>query len=310
MSDITIAASAQAFTELFTRLRDNFTFAHKDSGSFAVFSASYAVALHLEKGNVALNNDNTVEVSDLDVVWDTLNLTICFDLPEWRFGGFCMIPTPLGCLVSFPEFRVGGPVCAPLDLSGLVSKIADVKARLVPRYFVDPARLPAWTDLDAEIAGHPNKWRIFVDPEWVQVDPIDLPASLPNLFERAVRKAINNAIPSWVPGWARDILWAVLGPLVAFVSGLLRIVGDIADFLTGLLTDALPFGFDLLGVIERAVTDYLASGNPIWWFEDPYPLTKGGPALRPIPVKIPLRDVAALIDSNEMVIHADVGAST
>jgi hypothetical protein len=309
MSDITIAASANAFTELFNDLRDKFTFIHGDSASFAVFTASYAVALHLEGGSIALNNDNTVEVTDLDVVWDTLNLTVCFDLPGWCLGGFCIVPDPWnGCLVSFPGFCVGGPICAPLDLSGLVSKIADVKARLVPAYFIDPARLPAWSDLDAEIAGHPNKWRIFVDPEWVHVDPIDLPASLPNLFESAVKKAINDIIPSWVPNWAKDILWTVLGPILDFVAGLLGIVGDIADFLTGLLSDALPGGFDLLGLIETAVADYFAAENPIWEFEDPYPLTDGGPGMHPIPVKIPLRDLTALIDSNEMVVRADVGA--
>ena len=64
MSDITVAASEKAFRELFAMLRDNFTFAASDSASFGPFSASYAVALHLEDGTVDLHDDNTVSISE------------------------------------------------------------------------------------------------------------------------------------------------------------------------------------------------------------------------------------------------------
>src|SRR5579872_675610 len=186
MSHITLAASANAFTQLFNALRDNFTFSKSDSANFGPFSASYSVALHLENGNIQLNDDNTVEVKDVDIVFDTLKVQVCFNLPGFCVGGFCIIPDPWnGCLVSFPGFCIGGPICAPLDLSGLVSEISDIQAGLTPRYFVDPARLPGWSDLDAEFNGHPNKWRIFIDPVWVHVDPIDIPASIGNLLENA-----------------------------------------------------------------------------------------------------------------------------
>ena len=60
MSHLTVAASEDAFRDLFAVLRDNFTFASSDSASFGPFSASYAVALHLEDGSVDLRADNTV----------------------------------------------------------------------------------------------------------------------------------------------------------------------------------------------------------------------------------------------------------
>jgi hypothetical protein len=303
MSDVTIAASANAFEQLFNTLRDNFTFSKSDSANFGPFSASYSIALHLEGGTLTLNDDNTIEVQDVDVVWDTLKVEVCFDLPGWCVPSFCIVPDPWnGCLVGFPGFCLGGPICAPLDLSGLVSEISDIKASLAPTYYVDPARLSGWSDLDAEFNGHPNKWRIFIDPEWVHVDPIDIPASVADLLENAVKDAIDNAIPSWVPDVVKDILWALIGPILDLITSVLGIVGDITEWLSNLLGTL----FDLLGAIETAVADYFASQYPIYEFEDPYPVLPAEPGL--IPVKIPIRNLKATVDSHEMVVLADVGA--
>jgi hypothetical protein len=303
MSHITIAASANAFGQIFKAARDNFHFSKSDSGNFGPFSASYAVALHLEGGTVQLNDDNTIEIKDVDIVFDTLKVEVCFNLPGFCVGGFCIIPDPWnGCLVSFPGFCIGGPICAPLDLSGLVSEISDIQARLVPHYYVDPARLPGWSDLDAEFNGHSNKWRVFIDPVWVHVDPIDIPATVGNLLENAVKNAIYNLIPSWVPNWAKDLLWAIIGPILDLVKGLLGIVGEINEW----LSDLLGHIFDLLGLIETAVADYFASKYPIYEFEDPYPILPAAGGL--IPIKIPIRNLAAAVNSKEMMVLADVGA--
>lgn len=303
MSDITIAASANGFTQLFNALRDHFSLSKSDSASFGPFSASYSVALHLEGGSIQLNDDNTIEVKDVDIVFDTLKVEVCFNLPGFCVGGFCIIPDPWnGCLVSFPGFCIGGPVCAPLDLSGLVSEISDIKASLKPVYFIDPARLPGWSDLDAEFAGHSNKWKIFIDPVWVHVDPIDIPATVGNLLENIVKDAINNLIPSWVPDWAKDLLWAIIGPIVGLIKGILGIAGEINEWLSDLLGNK----FDLLGAIETAVADYFASQNPIYEFDDPYPILPEAPGL--IPVKIPLRNLDAQINSKEMTVLANIGA--
>ncbi|WP_433384145.1 hypothetical protein ACQPZX_23285 [Actinoplanes sp. CA-142083] len=62
--------------------------------------------------------------------------------------------------------------------------------------------------------------------------------------------------------------------------------------------------FDLLGQIETVVADYFASKYPIYEFEDPYPILTDAPL---IPVKIPLRNLAATVTSKEMIITGDVG---
>jgi hypothetical protein len=304
MSHVTIAASSKAFEQLFKAVRDNFTFQKSDSGNFGPFSASYSAKFHLNKGDIQLNDDNTIDITALDVVWDKLEVTICFNLPGFSFGGGCIVPDPWnGCLVSLPSFSIGGPICFTLPLNGLVSEINEVKARLAPKYFIDPGRLPAWSDLDAEFNGKPNKWRIFIDPVLVSVDPIDVPATIANVLENIVKDAIDNMIPSWVPDWAKDLVWAALGPIIDLVKGILGIVDDIEDFIQDLLSNISLF--NLLNVIETAVADYFANEYPIWWFEDPYPMLPASGGL--IPVKIPLRNLSSIVNSKEMVVTADIG---
>ncbi|HLH44508.1 MAG TPA: hypothetical protein VKV74_16065 [Bryobacteraceae bacterium] len=297
MKHITIAASANAFTKLFNALRDKFTFSKSDSGSFGPFSASYSASMHLSGGSVQLNDDDTVEVKNLLVEWDTLKLTLCFNLP--CIGPYCAVPDPWnGCLVGIPEICLGS-ICLPIDLSGLVSKISDVKANLAASYFVDPARDPSWTDLDAEDHGHPNKWRIFLNPVFVHVDPIDLPASLANIIDNLVTDAIKNLLPG--PDWLKDVLLALFGPILDMLKTILGFVDDITSFIQDLLGNT----FDLLGIIETAVADYFASQNPIYEFEDPFPIITGGGL---IPVKIPIRDLDSHVNSKEMIVEANVGA--
>jgi hypothetical protein len=303
MSHITIAASANAFKQLFNVVRDNFTLSKSDSGNFGPFSASYNLKLHLSGGNVQLNDDDTVEVKNLDVVWDILKVGLCFNLPGFCIGGWCIIPDPWnGCLLGVPEICIGGPICINPDLSGLVSEINDLKARLNPVYFVDPARDPSWSDLDAEFNGKPNKWRIFIDPVLVSVDPIDIPASIGNMIENLIHDAIENMFPGWVPDWAKDLLLAALGPIIDLIKGILGFLDSLEDFISDLLGNT----FNLLSIIETAVADYFASKYPIYQFEDPYPILKASGGL--IPVKIPIRNLASHVNSKEMIVTADVGA--
>lgn len=304
MSHITLAASARAFELMFELVRDNLKPSKSDAVSFGPFTASYSVAVHLAGGAIQLNDDDTVEVTDMDVVWDTLDAKVCFDLPGFCVGGWCIVPDPFdGCWVSLPKVCIGGPICLDLDLGGLVSEVSDVKANLVPRYLVDPARPAGVSDLTAEFLGHPNKWQVFLNPVWVHVDPIDVPATIENVLENLFRKAIEDAF-SWVPSWAWSLIWAVLGPLLDLLKTILGVVGELVEWVQNLLNGV----FDLLGWLETAVADYLASRYPLFDFEDPYQVLEGDPSHDPIPVKIPLRNLATHVNSKEMVVTADIGA--
>jgi hypothetical protein len=155
--------------------------------------------------------------------------------------------------------------------------------------------------LDAGVGGKPNKWRIFLDPDWVSVDPIDIPATIGNIVENLLKTAINNLFPSWLPGWAKDLIWAFLGPLLDALKAVLGFLDSFEDF----LQDLLGTTFDILGFIETAVADFFASQYPIYQFEDPYPILPQSGVL--IPVKIPLRNLTATVNTDEMIVQADVG---
>lgn len=302
MSHITIAASERAFEKVFTLVRDNFSFYKHDSGNFGPFSATYTVAGKLDGGTLDLHDDGTVEVKNLDLVWTQLELTVCLDLPGFCVGGWCVIPDPWnGCLVGVPKICIGGPICIPLNLSGLVSEVNSIKAHLKPVYFIDPARNPAWTDLEAEFAGKPNKWRIFLDPDWVLLTPIDVPASVGNIFENLVEKAVGDMLPGWLPGWARDLIMGALGFIVDIVKEILGIAGAVEDWIADLIGE-----LGLLGFLETGIADYFAAQYPIYEFEDPYPILPKSGGL--FPVKIPIRDLKATINSKEMIVQANVGA--
>jgi hypothetical protein len=302
MSHITVAASERAFDELFEVVRDNFTFSASDSANFGPFSASYAVALHLEGGDVDLRADNTVEVAELDVKWDTLSVGVGFDIPEICIGGWCIIPTPFGCALRVPEicvFSANPDIDITLDLSGIVTSELSMIASPVTGYFVDPARPPGMSPVQAQLANLENKWQIFLDPQTVDVDIFDIADIVGDLLEDAIADAINALLPG--PQWLKDLILAILGPIIDLIRAILDLPDDIAEW----FSDLLNVSFGLLNLIVTAVADFFAARTPLFEFEDPFPLPLAAPGL--IPVKIPIADFTVRVNADEMVVEANVG---
>jgi hypothetical protein len=302
MSHITVAASEDAFEELFEVVRDNFTFSASDSASFGPFSASYAVALHLEGGTVDLRADNTIEVAELDVKWDTLSVGVGFDIPEICVGGWCIIPTPFGCALRVPEicvFSANPDINITLDLSGIVTSELSMIAGPVTGYFVDPARPPGMSPVQAQLANLANMWQIFLDPQTVDVDIFDIADIVGDLLEDAITAAINALLPG--PQWLKDLILAILGPIIDLIRAILDLPDDIAEW----FSDLLNVSFGVLNLIVTAVADFFAAQNPLYEFEDPFPLLPAAPGL--IPVKIPITDFTVKVNADEMVMEANVG---
>lgn len=303
MSDITVAASERAFAELFNQLRNGFTFSDSDSGSFGPFSAGYSVALHLEGGTVDLRADNTVRVRELDVKWDSLAVWLGIDLPPICVGGWCVLPTPWGCAIRLPRlcvFSDNPDIELPLDLSGLLTSELSFIAALRTSYRIDPARAAWMNYLDAEDANVPNMWQVFVDPESVDIDLFDIADIVGDLLENALHAVIDGLL-GFLPGWARDLIKAIFGPVIDLVRAILDLPDDIGEWLEDLLGTSLG----LLDTIATVVLDYLAAGNPLFEFEDPYPVLPGTGGL--IPVKVPIADFTVSVNDDEMVVEANVG---
>jgi hypothetical protein len=298
---------------MFGAVRDDFKFAPKiPTVSVGPYSANLDVAMHLENGILTLNDDDTITISNLQLKWDKLSLTLGIDLPDDLacVGGWCIVPTFWGCAVRLPKicpFEGSPDITIPLDLSGLVTSSVSATAKPVVSYFVNPARPASMSDLDAEDAGLSNKWRVFLLATSVDVQPFDVSDSIEGILENAAKDAIVGLVSS-VAGWAVSLVLDLIGGVLSLIKTILGFTSDVATWIASLLETAFGLGGTPTspGLIEAAIVDYFAAQHPIVEFEDPYPILPATAGL--IPVKIPIRNLAVSINSAELVLRADVGA--
>ncbi len=304
MSQLTVAANESVFRALFAAVRDNFTFANSDSTSSGAFSAGYDVAFHLANGTVDLRADGSIRIEELDIVWDQLDVWVGLDLPEICTPSICLIPKPWGgCF-----WRVG-PYCIfddnpdikpTIDLSFLVSEISfGAKPNLV--FVPNPARTPGMTDLDAHEAGKAHHWKLFIDPDKVDLDLIDFADTIGNLLEDAILDAIGGLL-DFLPGWAKDFVLAIIGSAIDLLRAVLDLPHDIGEW----LADVIGTDLDLFNVLGLAVADYFAAKHPLHQIETPYPVQ---PASGPLfPVLVPIDAMGVTVDDTEITLTADLGA--
>lgn len=312
MAHLTLAASENTFRRIFNAVRDEFVFEKADSGNFGPFTAGYDIKFHFENGSVDLRSDNTVLVKELDIKWDRLDLSLGFDIPEICVGGFCIIPTPFGCALRAPRiciFSANPDVQVTLPLGGFTSEVS-LSGTLITRYTVDAARPPGMDDWQAQETNPPvyNRWQLFLDPQWVDIDPIDIADTVGDLLENAVEAVIDGAL-GFLPGWARNLIKAILGPIIDLIRAILDIPDDIQEW----ISDLLNVSFGLLDIIAQFIIDYFAKRNELTHIEDPYPILdattnpNGAPPAQLVPVKIPIRDLTVFNDDVEMVLEGNIG---
>lgn len=303
MSDMTAAASEAAFAHIFAGFRDTFTLSDADTASWSGLSASYAIAAHLEGGTVDLRGDNTIEVSELDILWDTLKVSVGVDLPEICVGGWCIVPNLFGgCLVRLPRLCIfsGNPdISLPIDLSGLLRSEVSAIGELNTRYSVNPSRPPGFDYVDAHVAGVPNEWQVLLRLDSLDIDPFDIPDIVGDLIENAINSVVDGAL--WfLPGWARDLVKAILGAPVALVRALLDIPDDLLEWVADLLGTKLG----LLNRIATGIANHFLQ-KPLFGFEDPMLIMPAEAGL--IPVGVPITDLAVHVTDDELVVEANVG---
>jgi len=312
MAHLTVAASEATFTKLFNAIRDTFSFAAADSIDFGRFTAGYNLAFHLEGGSVDLRSDNTVLVDELGIKWDRLDLSLGVDIPELCVGGFCIIPSPLGCVLRAPRvcvFSDDPDFTLTLPLGGITSEVSLV-GQLVTRRSDNPNRPAGMNDWDAQDTNPPvvDKWQLFLDPEWVDVDPIDVADTVGDLLEHAANAAVDAAL--WfLPGWASDIVKGLLGSVIGVIRDILDIPDDIQEW----ISDLLNVSFGLLDLIAQFILEYFASRTPLHEIEDPFPAIGAAPNPNGValpllvPVKVPIRELRVFNDDFEMVLEANIG---
>src|SRR5262249_19732956 len=142
-----------------------------------------------------------------------------------------------GCAVRAPEvcaFSANPDFTIPLDLSGIVTSLLTAKLRPIIKYGIETTRPATMSDLDAEDAGIPNEWGVFLDPLFVHFDLIDIPDPVADILTSAVDAAVDNLL-SFLPGWAKDLIKSILGGAVHIIQTVLGIPGDIVNWLSNLI---------------------------------------------------------------------------
>lgn len=306
MANLTVAASEAAVNKLFKSVRDNLPLEYREfskSGSWGPFQAGIDVLYHLEGGNIDLQSDGTVKLSELDVKWDTLRLNLGLDIPEFCIGGKCIIKVSGKCILRLPRicfFGASPDVSIPINLSGLITAEISGALRIIPKYFLNPEKGPL-SDHQAHDQDKANQWQIFLKPDWLDLDIIDVADTVGDLVEN-IFDAIIDSLFGWAPVWAQDIIRTVFSWLVDGIRAILDIGDDIQEWISNLL----GVSFDILDFIAQLIADYMAKKKPIFHLEDPYPILASDTVdgITRIPVLAPVANLGVTVNDKEMILEA------
>jgi len=305
MAHLNVAVSEEAFRRSFDLLQRALVFEKADSKDMGAFTAGYDVKAHLEGGNIDFRADNSVLIDSLDLKWDRLKFSLGLDIPEICVGGGCInMPWPIPdiCLPRICIFTGDPDVSIAPDLSSVVAQELSLAARFTVRYY-DASLPPPSPDLCAPLRLDPlpdhNQWQLYLDPEWIDLDLFDFPDIVGDLIENALTNAVKALIPG---GWVRDVILAIIGG----IADLIRFILDIPDKIEEWLNDLFNISFGLLDLIGQLVGEFLGRCNPVYRLDDPLEIMPASNGL--IPVRIPVRNLAAGVNDVELVLQADVGA--
>jgi len=314
MSDLTFAVSEDSVEDIFGLMRDQFDVADSKSEDFGAFSAGYDVAAELRRGSVDLRSPNEARVEELDIHWRRLSASFGVDIPRLCVGEGCVIPNPFGgCILRVPEiclFEADPDLEFELDLDGLLTSEVTFTADLLVDYLDD--RSPGVSYLRAqeleanrgEDDPHEiDRWGVFIDPEEVDVDIIDIADTVGDLLESALNSAIDTIFAGF-DQWVRDAIRSIFGRVIDFVRDLLDIPDDIGEW----LSDTLGRSLGLFNVIAEAVADFLLA-EPLIEVEDPYPVLEAEPSEPLIPVKVPIEEFGVDVDDDELVVSGSIGGT-
>jgi hypothetical protein len=304
MADLTIAVSEAVCAKTLEVVVANFGFDVADGANFGGFIAGYDGRLVLKGGTLELRDDGTVRLRELDARWDKLDFTLGVTMPEVCFGGG-FVDLPFGT-VHLPGINVfsGDPsVSVTVDLAPFVKHELSLVARPLIQHF-DPAttaigkhcqQLHTALDIDDT----KPQWRVFCDPQTIDLDPFDFADTVGDLFEQALTDAVDALLPH---GPVRDLILAAIGS----VADLLRTLLDIPDDISEWLSDLFNVSFGVFNLILQFVADFFGKCVSFFQLDDPYPMFPKTSELAE--VMVPIQHLTATVSDVELVVTADIGA--
>jgi hypothetical protein len=304
MADLTIAVSEAVCAKTLEVVVANFGLDVADGANFGGFIAGYDGRLVLKGGTLDLRDDGTVRLRELDARWDKLDFTLGVTMPEVCFGGG-FVDLPFGT-VHLPGINVfsGDPsVSVTVDLAPLVKHELSLVARPLIQHF-DPAttaigkhcqQLHTALDIDDT----KPQWRVFCDPQTIDLDPFDFADTVGDLFEQALTDAVDALLPH---GPLHDLILAAIGS----VADLLRTLLDIPDDISEWLSDLFNVSFGVFNLILQFVADFFGTCVSFFQLDDPYPMFPKTSELAE--VMVPIQHLTATVSDVELVVTADIGA--
>jgi hypothetical protein len=305
MADLTIAVSEAVCAKTLEVVVANFGFDVADEANFGNFIAGYDGRLVLKGGTLELRDDGTVRLRELDARWDKLEFTLGLTMPEVCFGGG-FVDLPLGGTVHLPGIDIfsGDPsVSVTVDLAPLVKHELSLVASPLIQHF-DPATTAIGKHCQQVhtalgVDDTKPQWRVFCDPQTIDLDPFDFADTVGDLFEQALTDAVDALLPH---GPVHDLILAVIGS----VADLLRTLLDIPDDISEWLSDLFNVSFGVFNLILGFVADFFGKCVSFFQLDDPFPMFPKTDDLAE--VTVPIEHLTATVSDVELVVTADIGA--
>jgi len=301
MPNIDLALSESAIQQVFSTLKNELHFT-KSGSSSGNFRASYNVGVRFEGGKLDLKDSpDEIKLSELDVVYDPLNVNLQVDIPELCVGGFCIIPKIFtsGCLVRAPRiclFSANPDINIPINLDGLIESEISGGFNAAVKFYNNPAG-NGMNPYQAHKNKVANKWRVHLNARWIDLDIIDISDTIGNILDSLIDRFIDG-IFGGLPSWAKEVLsWLLHG-----ISDIIRGILDIADDIDEWISDLLGVSFGLLDFIADFVGNKLSNDNPLYEIDTPYPILPDDE----FPVLIPIKNIVTDVKNDELVLSLDV----
>lgn len=144
-----------------------------------------------------------------------------------------------------------------------------------------------------------DKWQFYLRDVWHDLEIIDIADTAANILRNLVNLVVDTILAP-VPSVLRDIVKAILSPIIDLIEAILDIPDDITEWLSSLLGTSLG----ILDLLTQLIVNFIGSMVPFYQFETPYPFMKDGGPL--IPVLVPIDNVKVSVDDDEFVLAADI----
>lgn len=158
-------------------------------------------------------------------------------------------------------------------------------------------------DWDAFDASVPNHWHLYIDPLTIDLDLFDIADAVGDLLEEALDAALDTILGP-LPQWAKDLITAILGPIIDVVRAILTLGTTSRSGSLSSWASASGWG-TWSSNCWRTISRRSGRSSSC----DPVPVLQPQvlPATPLIPVLVPMEFIGVQVTGEELILEADIG---